>query len=78
MKNNKKKYNSNQNRMMKLIMTDGLNKYDAIEYEKLSNIGNFEEHQVFILKGPIEVRRGILLLKQSNLSYIGGPSISIP
>lgn len=67
----KKKKNMDSHRMMKLSLTDGLNKMDAIEHERLKNIDSFGIGQKLILKPPIEVRRGILLLNNNNVSYLG-------
>lgn len=56
---------------MKLFLTDGLNDFEAFEYEKLLHLSYFTVGQTFILKPPIEVRRGILMLKQKNIEYLG-------
>ena len=57
--------------MMKLWLTDGLNKLEAIEYERFKEMDYFGIGQKLMLKPPIEVRRGILMLKSSNVSYLG-------
>lgn len=36
-----RKFTKEANRMMKLSLTDGLNKLEAIEYEKINNIDCF-------------------------------------
>ena len=75
----KKKANKEASRMMKLSLTDGLNQFDAIEFERLKNIDSFNIGQKFLLNPPIEVRRGILFLTNANISYLGKPlQVSAP
>lgn len=69
----KKKANKEAARLMKLSLTDGLNHFDAIEFERLKNIDSFNIGQKFLLTPPIEVRRGILFLTNTNVSYLGKP-----
>jgi hypothetical protein len=60
-------------------LTDGINSIDAIEYERLTHIEVFSLNHKFVLKGPIEVRRGLFLLKKSNIEYLGEPpKIKLP
>lgn len=70
----KKKQNKEAHRMMKLSLTDGMNVLEAIEYERLNKMDSFNIGQKLILKPPIEVRRGILFLTSSNVSYLGTQS----
>ena len=69
----KKKANKDAARLMKLSLTDGLNQIEAIEFERLKNIDSFSVGQKFILTPPIEVRRGLLMLTNANIAYLGTP-----
>lgn len=72
----KKKQNKDRQRMMKLTLTDGLNNMEAMEFERLRSIDHFNIGQKLLLTPPIEVRRGILFLTNSNVSYIGSPIVN--
>lgn len=63
---------------MKLILTDGLNEMEAIEFERLKSMEYFNIGQKLMLTPPIEVRRGVLLLNTQNCSYLGKPNNSGP
>jgi len=58
---------------MKLMLTDGLNEMEAVEFERLKNMDYFNIGQKLMLNPPIEVRRGIILLNNKNCSYLGQP-----
>ena len=58
----KKKANKEAARIMKLLLTDGLNEMEAVEFERFKNMDYFNIGQKLMLHPPIEVRRGILLL----------------
>jgi hypothetical protein len=72
----KKKQNKDRQRMMKLTLTDGLNNMEAMEFERLRSIDHFNFGQKLLLTPPIEVRRGILFLTNSNVSYLGSPIVN--
>lgn len=74
----KKKYNKDSSRMMKLSLTDGLNQMEAIEYERFQKMEYFNIGQKLMLTPPIEIRRGVLFLTNSNVSYLGQPLTSTP
>jgi hypothetical protein len=63
----KRRINKEANRMMKLSLTDGLNKLEAIEYERINHIEYFALGSKLLIKPPVEVRRGILMLKPTNV-----------
>lgn len=69
----KKKANKDASRIMKLMLTDGLNEMEAIEFERLKNMEYFNIGQKLMLSPPLEVRRGIILLNNQNCSYLGSP-----
>jgi hypothetical protein len=71
----KKKSNKEAARLMKLLLTDGLNEMEAIESERLKNMEYFDIGQKLFLNPPIEVRRGILFLTCQNVTYLGKPII---
>ena len=64
--------------MMKISLTDGFNKLEAIEYEKLKEIDQFTAGIKLMLTPPIEVRRGILLLNNKNVVYLIKPQAIVP
>ncbi len=67
----KKKANKEAARLMRLSLTDGLNEIEAIEVERLKNMEHFNIGQKLMLQPPIEVRRGILMLTNANVTYLG-------
>lgn len=62
----KKKVNKEASRIMKLLLTDGLNEMEAVEFERLKSMDYFNIGQKLLLTPSIEVRRGILLLNNKN------------
>ena len=56
---------------MKLSLTDGRHTMEALEVERLMKMDHFAVGQKLMLKPPIEVRRGVLFLNNSNVSYLG-------
>jgi hypothetical protein len=74
----RKKASKEASRMMKLLLTDGLNEMEAIEFERLKNMDYFNIGQKLMLTPPLEVRRGVILLNSQNCSYIGKPNTSGP
>jgi len=71
----KKKANKEAARLMKLLLTDGLNEMEAIESERLKSMDYFDIGQKLFLNPPIEVRRGILFLTCQNVTYLGKPIV---
>lgn len=68
----KRKTNRELNRLLKFLLNDGMNEVLAIEVEKLKGITleNCTVGSKLIVKGPIEVRRGIYMLKSSNVQLV--------
>eukprot|EP00744_Colponema_vietnamica_P021131 GILI01030116.1.p1 GENE.GILI01030116.1~~GILI01030116.1.p1 ORF type:complete len:201 (-),score=29.80 GILI01030116.1:94-696(-) len=64
---------NDSNRMLKLCLTDGLQQFFGIEFERVSSV-NFKTPAgcKVMLVGPIQVRRGLLLLRDMNLKVVGG------
>ena len=56
-------------RMLKLEMTDGVNTFSAIEHEKFPEKFVISVNNKCFLNPnpPIQVRRGVLMLKASNI-----------
>ena len=68
----KNKQASGQNRMFKYLLTDGRTQIIGLEIQPLYSI-NLERTlpgSKLLLMGPIEVRRGIWLLKQTNIRLL--------
>ena len=59
--------------MMKMTLTDGLNTFEAMEFERLMGIDFFGTGQKLLIQSGIEVRRGIFFLTSSKVSYLGDP-----
>ncbi|KAM3959627.1 recQ mediated genome instability 1 [Aphomia sociella] len=61
------------NRMLKLLLTDGEQDVTAIEYKPMRNINCYITPGCKIyVKGPVECRRGVLLITESAVELIGG------
>ncbi|CAH0589260.1 unnamed protein product [Chrysodeixis includens] len=60
-------------RMMKLCLTDGVQEICAIEYKPMRNLTcDITPGLKVLLKGPIECRRGVLLLTEDKIDLLGG------
>ncbi|XP_073967026.1 recQ-mediated genome instability protein 1-like [Choristoneura fumiferana] len=60
-------------RMIKLYLTDGVQEISAIEYKPMRNLScDITPGCKALIKGPIECRRGVLLLAESSLELLGG------
>eukprot|EP00347_Sterkiella_histriomuscorum_P004743 403359277 len=68
----KKRNNKEQNRMFKLLLTDGKTDIIAIELEKIYslNLDNTQIGSKLRLQGVIEVRRGIYMLRNDNVEVL--------
>uniref|UniRef100_A0A0C9R6I6 RecQ-mediated genome instability protein 1 n=1 Tax=Fopius arisanus TaxID=64838 RepID=A0A0C9R6I6_9HYME len=60
-------------RMMQLFLTDGIQDISGIEYHRI----RFLKDMILpgfkiMIKGPVECRRGVILLDESNIQEIGG------
>ena len=51
-------------------MFDGVNHMQAMEYERLDSIRIFHEGLILTLKPPLEVRRGMFLLRRQNVDVL--------
>ncbi|XP_050347554.1 recQ-mediated genome instability protein 1-like [Nymphalis io] len=60
-------------RMIKLYMTDGVQEIVGIEYKPLRNLTlDVIPGSKVLIKGPVECRRGVLLLTESCIELLGG------
>lgn len=60
-------------RMMKLYLTDGVQEISAIEYKPMRNLTcDITPGLKVLIKGPIECRRGVLLLTEDKIDLLGG------
>ncbi|XP_041982113.1 recQ-mediated genome instability protein 1-like [Aricia agestis] len=60
-------------RMMKLYMTDGKQEISGIEYKPMRNIScDITPGCKVMIKGPVECRRGVILLTEANVELLGG------
>ncbi|XP_047992874.1 recQ-mediated genome instability protein 1-like [Leguminivora glycinivorella] len=60
-------------RMIKLYLTDGVQEISAIEYKPMRNLScDITPGCKVLVKGPIECRRGVLLLTESSIDLLGG------
>ncbi|VVD03666.1 unnamed protein product [Leptidea sinapis] len=60
-------------KLQKLYMTDGVQDVSGIEYRPMRNLScDITPGCKVLIKGPIECRRGILLLTESNMELLGG------
>ena len=67
--------NTASQRMMKLILSDGFSNVEAIEHEScLSKLKGTELHPGTKIRliGPLQVRRGLILLTPQNIEVLGG------
>ena len=54
-----------QSRLTKFTVYDGMNKFQALEYEMLGMVADFNSAGILLcLSPPIMVRKGLLLLKR--------------
>ncbi|XP_059057904.1 recQ-mediated genome instability protein 1-like [Achroia grisella] len=61
------------NRMIKLYLTDGVQDISAIEYKPMRNLTcDITPGCKIYVKGPVECRRGVLLLSECNVEVLGG------
>ncbi|KAH9635952.1 hypothetical protein HF086_015526 [Spodoptera exigua] len=60
-------------RMLKLYMTDGVQEITALEYKPMRNLScDITPGCKVLIKGPVECRRGQLLLTESAIELLGG------
>ncbi|KAF9793546.1 hypothetical protein SFRURICE_005990 [Spodoptera frugiperda] len=60
-------------RMLKLYMTDGVQEITALEYKPMRNLScDITPGCKVLVKGPVECRRGQLLLTESAIELLGG------
>ncbi|XP_049876094.1 recQ-mediated genome instability protein 1-like [Pectinophora gossypiella] len=60
-------------RMIKLYLTDGVQEVTAIEYKPMRNLScDITPGCKALIKGPLECRRGMLLLTEGNIELLGG------
>ena len=60
-----------ESRMTKFTIFDGVNKFEAMEYELLNMVHDFKQPGLILaLKPPITVRKGMLLLKKQNCQVV--------
>ncbi|XP_026756199.2 recQ-mediated genome instability protein 1-like [Galleria mellonella] len=60
-------------RMLKLYLTDGVQDISAIEYNPMRNLScDITPGCKIYVKGPVECRRGVLLLTEKNIELLGG------
>ena len=67
------------NRLTKFTMFDGVNKFMAMEYELLSMVFDFRASGIILaIKPPIQVRKGMCLLKKQNCEVLYQPEPKVP
>ncbi|XP_013190162.2 recQ-mediated genome instability protein 1 [Amyelois transitella] len=60
-------------RMIKLFLTDGVQEVSAIEYKPMRNLScDVTPGCKMYIKGPVECRRGVILLTESAIELLGG------
>ncbi|XP_028167377.1 recQ-mediated genome instability protein 1-like [Ostrinia furnacalis] len=60
-------------RMIKLYLTDGVQEISGIEYKPMRNLScDITPGCKVLIKGPVECRRGVLLLTESSIELLGG------
>lgn len=60
-------------RMMKLYLTDGVQEICALEYKPMRNLScDITPGCKVLIKGPVDCRRGQLLLTESSVELLGG------
>lgn len=61
----------NETRLTKFTLFDGVNKFQAMEYELLQMVHDFRSNPlVLALKPPIAVRKGMLLMRKTNCTVL--------
>ena len=60
---------SHANRLTMFSCFDGVNRLQAMEYEKL-DVKEFRTGMILALRSPIEVRRGMMLLRKANCQVV--------
>ena len=66
-------FNNSRTRLAKLNLFDGVNNFDALEYEPLTKtINDFDSKKSLLLTliPPINVRKGMLLLTTLNCTVL--------
>lgn len=56
-----------------MTLFDGLNKFTAMEYEKIEAVKDFSRNPtgiILALKPPIQVRKGMFLLQKANVEVL--------
>ncbi|KAJ0174843.1 hypothetical protein K1T71_009951 [Dendrolimus kikuchii] len=60
-------------RMIKLFLTDGVQEITAIEYKPMRNLTcDITPGCKILIKGPVDCRRGTILLTENNVELLGG------
>jgi RecQ-mediated genome instability protein 1 len=59
--------------MLRLELTDGSQSIQAIEYKAINNLHlDLIPGTKILVKGPVECRRGVILLRPNNVELLGG------
>ena len=75
----KKAVDISQNRTTKFIAFDGINRFPALEYERLDMVYDFNSTPIILaLRPPIMVKKGMLLLKKMNVEVLTQPDVVRP
>ena len=62
------KYTPQANRLVKCTLFDGKNRFTAMEYELINTVRDFKSPGLILaLKPPIQVRKGMFLLRKANV-----------
>lgn len=60
-------------RMLSLKLTDGTQNVEAVEYIRVPQLNlDIVPGSKVLVRGPVECRRGVLLLQPNNLTLLGG------
>ena len=60
-------------RMLRLELTDGSQSIQAIEYKAINHLHlDLIPGTKILIKGPVECRRGVILLRPNNVELLGG------
>jgi hypothetical protein len=59
--------------MVKFDVSDGVKSYCCMEYDSLKKIKQFIEGIILVIKAPVEVRRGALLVRNENIEVVYYP-----
>lgn len=60
-------------RMLQLSLTDGIQQVEAMEYKPIKDLNfNLTPGIKILLKGPVTVRRGRIMLESKNVEILGG------